>query len=78
MIRLQCKTCIWYQTLDAEDSAFFDSKVAAGAPIRKLWRACRGYGLVVSEERFRAHVRWHHPRPTPAQPGTPATGKLSA
>ena len=54
----RCKTCVWYEDLSTEDQEFFDSKLGNGTA-RKLWRACRNFGLEASETSFRNHLREH-------------------
>ena len=53
---VRCKTCVWYDQLDANDKAFFDAKSASGTGKTRLWKACRANGLPASFSSFRAHL----------------------
>lgn len=55
----RCKTCLWYNTLDAADKAFFDSKSDGNR--KKLWQAARANGLVAYYSSFLNHLAEHGP-----------------
>ena len=59
-----CKTCRWYATLEPEDKAFFDNKVAdPEVNMSTLRKACQLHGgLEVVPSSFRNHVKEHHPK----------------
>ena len=58
----QCVTCIWYESLDAEDKAAFDNFVPfAGVTVSvaQFRRECEAEGLTASESSFGRHMREH-------------------
>jgi hypothetical protein len=58
----RCKTCRWYEALDAPNKAFFDRK--ADENKTKLWHACRKGGLDIAYSSFRDHfLHGHHEGP---------------
>ena len=54
-----CQTCAWLAGLPIADQQAFDTWLAEGRPISRLWQICVDEGLQVTRTPFRDHVQNH-------------------
>lgn len=61
--RIGCGVCAWYDQLDDDDRATFDSWIESGGNLSQLWRECCNdpdNPLRVQRARFSACINEHH------------------